>query len=154
MNGDQIFDLPSNLLAKYLAIAGLTPSGPPSWSLCVTNKKLLMLIPALNTPVGANWDLMTCQPYFIINFDTNLSSYSHSYPETLNLFYCNWIQKTMLHTHYKIQVNTCMFEACRSKQAAENFTENWFYSNFVICTQSLSLWYKPALHIYWVPASW
>ena len=42
---------------------------------------------------------------------------------------------------YKLQVSVCMFGANRSKQAAENFTENWFYTNFVICSQRVSVSY-------------
>ena len=75
-----------------------------------------MLIPALNTPVGANWDLMTCQPNSIIYFDTNLSSYSHSYPETLNFYTKINPKDNVTYTHYKLQVNTCMFEANKQQK--------------------------------------
>ena len=41
----------------YVAMVGLTPLGAPvSSSLPVTRRKLLRLIPALRTPVGASWD--------------------------------------------------------------------------------------------------
>ena len=45
----------SSFLAKCLARDGLTPTGSPvTSSLPVTNKKLLKLMPARRTPVGAN----------------------------------------------------------------------------------------------------